>query len=63
MIINLDVEKAVKAIEEMLTISEEEKLANDWSHKVIARLFALLTNSQARDSYSWIYRSEQTKIH
>lgn len=49
LIIDLDVGKAVKAIDEMLTISEEEKLANDWSHKVITRLFALLTNSQARE--------------
>lgn len=44
-----DIDQSIQVVDELLTSSEEEVLANAWSHKVITRLFALLTNSQARE--------------
>ncbi|KAG5420981.1 EXO5 [Candida metapsilosis] len=44
-----DSQRALQLVNEMSTLSREESLANDWANKSIARMFALLTNSKARE--------------
>ncbi|KAI5967676.1 EXO5 [Candida margitis] len=41
--------EVVELLDEMKSVSQEDLLANEWSHKVISRLFALLTNAKARE--------------
>ncbi|KAI5948833.1 EXO5 [Candida theae] len=44
-----EIKRVSLLVDEMLTISEEDKVANNWAHNVVARLFAILANSEARE--------------